>query len=79
MHPNSARYVSSQIQEDLAMPTAKVAVFYPPGERADFMINEAPDDVVIVLVDPALSDDDQAALCRDVSAMITSKVSVDVL
>ncbi len=61
------------------MPTAKVAFFSPPGERADFMISEAPDDVEIVLVDPSLSDDEQAALCRDVSAMITSKVSVDVL
>ncbi len=61
------------------MPAAKVAVFYPPGERADFMISEAPDDVEIVLVDPALSDDEQAVLCRNVSAMITSKVSVDAL
>ena len=61
------------------MPTAKVAFFSPPGERADFMISEAPDDVEIVLVDPSLSDDEQAALCRDVSAMITSKVSVDIL
>ncbi len=61
------------------MPTSKVAFFSAPGERADFMISEAPDDVEIVLVDPSLSDDEQAALCRDVSAMITSKVSVDVL
>ena len=61
------------------MPTAKVAVFSPPGERADFMLGEAPDDVEIILVDPSLSDDEQAVLCRDVSAMITSKVSVDVL
>ena len=64
MHPNSARYVSPEIQEESDMPAAKVAVFSPPGERADFMLEEAPDDVEIVLVDPSLSDDEQATLCH---------------
>ena len=61
------------------MPTSKVAYFSPPGDRADYMVERAPEDIEIVLVDPALSDDEKASLCRDVEAIISMDVSLDVL
>ena len=57
----------------------KIAFFSPQGSRADFMAEQAPDGVELVLVDPSLSDADTAALCRDVDAIISSDVSNDVL
>ena len=61
------------------MATSKVAFFSPPGDRADYMVEQAPEDIEIVLVDPALSDDEKASLCRDVDAIISMDVSLDVL
>ena len=57
----------------------KIAFFSPSGSRADFMAEQAPDGVELVLVDPSLSDADKVALCRDVDAIISSNVSNDVL
>ncbi len=61
------------------MATSKVAFFSPPGNRADYMVEQAPEDIEIVLVDPALSDDEKASMCRDVDAIISMDVSLDVL
>ena len=61
------------------MATSKVAFFSPPGGRAEYMVEQSPEDIEIVLVDPALSDDDKAALCQDVDAIISSDVSLDLL
>ena len=43
------------------------------------MVEQAPEDIEIVLVDPALSDDEKASMCRDVDAIISMDVSLDVL
>ncbi|MCI0787719.1 MAG: lactate dehydrogenase, partial [Chloroflexi bacterium] len=61
------------------MPTSKVAFFSPPGSRADYMIEQAPQDIELVIVDPALSDEEKASLIRDVDAVISMDVSVDLL
>ncbi|MCH8350358.1 MAG: lactate dehydrogenase [Chloroflexi bacterium] len=61
------------------MPTSKVAFFSPPGSRADYMIEQAPQDIELVIVDPALSDEEKAPLLQDVEAVISMDVSVDLL
>ena len=61
------------------MPTSKVAFFSAPGDRADYMVERSPKNIEIVLVDPALSDGEKASLCRDVEAIISSDVSLDLL
>ena len=61
------------------MATSKVAFFNPPGDRADYMVEQAPEGLEIVLVDPALSDDEKASMCQDVDAIISMDVSLNVL
>ena len=58
---------------------SKIAFFSPPGSRADFMAEQAPPGVELILVDPSLPDAEKVALCRDVDAIISSDVSNDVL
>ena len=58
---------------------SKVAFFSPQGSRADFMREQAPPDMELVLVDPALTDSEKVELCRDVDAIISSDVSNEVL
>ncbi len=57
----------------------KIAFFSQPGSRAEFMTEQAPDGMELVLVDPSLSDANKVVLCRDVDAIISSNVSNDVL
>lgn len=57
----------------------KIAFFSPPGSRAEFMAEQAPQGFELVVVDPNLPDSDKAVLCRDVDAIISSNVSNDVL
>ncbi len=59
--------------------SSKVAFFSPQGSRADFMREQAPPDMELVLVDPALTDSEKVELCRDVDAIISSDVSNEVL
>jgi len=61
------------------MATSKVAFFSPSGDRANYMVVQAPEDIEIVLVDPTLSEDEKASLCRNVDAIISMDVSLDVL
>ena len=61
------------------MATSKVAFFSPSGDRANYMVEQAPANIEIVLVDPALSDDEKVSLCQDVDAIISSDVSLGVL
>ena len=61
------------------MPKSKVAYFSGIGGRAEFMIGQAPPDFEITLVDPGLSDDDKAQLCKDADAIISSDRSTEVL
>ena len=60
------------------MPT-KIAFFSPAGSRAEFMAEQAPADVELIVVDPSLSDAEKVALCRDADAIISSDVSNEVL
>ncbi len=61
------------------MPTWKIAYFSGVGGRPQIMLDNAPDDLDITVVNPALSDAEKIELCRDADALITSDLSVDVL
>ena len=61
------------------MPTWKVAYFTGVGARADVMLDNAPDNVEVTVVDRTLPAADQIALCRDADAIISSEVTTEVL
>ena len=61
------------------MPTWKVAYFTGVGARADVMLDNAPDDVEVTVVDRTLPAAEQIALCRDADAIISSEVTTEVL
>ncbi len=61
------------------MPTWKVAYFSGVGGRPQIMLDNAPDDLEVTVVDPALSEAEKIALCRDADALITSDLSTNVL
>ncbi len=61
------------------MPTWKIAYYSGVGGRPQIMLDEAPDEFEITLVDPSLSEAEKIELCRDADALITSDVSVNVL
>ena len=53
------------------MPSWKVAYFSGVGGRPQVMLAQAPDDLEITVVDPALSEAEKIELCRDADAIIT--------
>ena len=61
------------------MPFWKIAYFSGVGGRAEVMLAQAPDDLEVTVVDPALSEAEQIDLCRDADAIISSDISVNVL
>ena len=61
------------------MPSWKIAYFSGVGGRAEVMLAQAPDDLEVMVVDPALSEAEQIDLCRDADAIISSDISVNVL
>ena len=61
------------------MPTWKVAYFSGVGGRPQIMLDNAPEDLEVTVVNPALSEAEKIELCRDADALITSDLSVDVL
>ncbi len=61
------------------MPTWKVAYFSGVGGRAEFMLEQAPPDLEVTVVDPELPDEEKTQLCRDADAIISSNISTDVL
>ncbi len=61
------------------MPTSKVAYFSGIGGRPEFMVEQAPPEIEVTVVEPGLSDEEQARLCRDADAIISSNISTDVL
>jgi phosphoglycerate dehydrogenase-like enzyme len=61
------------------MPKSKVVFFSVPGARAKFMVDQAPPDMEVVVVDPALTDEEKLPLCQDAEAIISSDVSLDLL
>ena len=61
------------------MPSWKIAYFSGVGGRPQIMLENAPDELQVTVVDPALSDDEKIELCRDADALITSDLSINVL
>lgn len=61
------------------MPTWKVAYFTGVGARADVMLDNAPDNVAVTVVDRTLPAAEQIQLCRDADAIISSEVTTEVL
>ena len=61
------------------MPTWKVAYFTGVGARADVMLDNAPDNVEVTVVDRTLPAAEQIELCRDAHAIISSEVTTEVL
>lgn len=61
------------------MPSWKVAYFTGVGARADVMLDNAPDNVEVTVVDRTLPAAEQIALCRDADAIISSEVTTEVL
>ena len=61
------------------MPSWKVAYFSGVGGRPQVMLAQAPDDLEITVVDPALSEAEKIELCRDADAIITSGITTNVL
>ena len=58
------------------MPTWKVAYFSGVGGRPQIMLENAPDDLEVAVVDPALPEADKIELCRDADAIISSDLSL---
>ncbi len=61
------------------MPSWKVAYFTGVGARADVMLDNAPDNMEVTVVDRTLPAAEQIALCRDADAIISSEVTTEVL
>ncbi len=61
------------------MPSWKIAYYSGVGGRPQIMLDQAPGEFEITLVDPTLSEAEKIELCRDADALITSDVSVNVL
>ena len=62
------------------MPTTwKVAYFTGVGARADVMLDNAPDNVAVTVVDRTLPTAELIELCRDADAIISSEVTTEVL
>ena len=61
------------------MPSWKVAYFTGVGARADVMLDNAPDNVEVTVVDRTLPAAEQIELCRDADAIISSEVTTEVL
>ena len=61
------------------MPTWKVSYFSGVGGRPEVMLAQAPDDLEITIVDPALSEQEKIELCREADAIITSDITTNVL
>ena len=61
------------------MPSWKIAYYSGVGGRPQIMLDQAPEEFEITLVDPSLSEAEKIELCRDADALITSDVTVNVL
>ena len=61
------------------MPTWKVAYFSGVGGRPQIMLENAPDDIEVSVVDPALPEAEKIDLCRDADAIISSDLSLSLV
>ena len=61
------------------MPTWKVAYFSGVGGRPQIMLDNAPDDLEVAVVNPALSEEEKIDLCRDADAIISSDLSLSLV
>ena len=61
------------------MPTWKVAYFSGVGGRPQIMLENAPEDIEVAVVDPALPEAEKIDLCRDADAIISSDLSLSLV
>ena len=61
------------------MPTGKVVLFLGIGGTSEFMLEQAPPELEVTLVNPRLSVEEQVPLCRDADAIISSNIPTAVL
>ncbi len=61
------------------MPTWKVAYFSGVGGRPQVMLDNAPGELEVAVVNPALSEAEKIELCRDADAIVTSDITTNVL
>ena len=61
------------------MPNWKVAYYSGVGARPQVMLDNAPEELEVIVVNQSLPEDEKIDLCRDADAIISSDVTVNVL
>ena len=61
------------------MPSWKVAYYSGVGARPQVMLDNAPEELELIVVNQSLPEDEKIELCRDADAIISSDVTVNVL
>ena len=61
------------------MPAWKVAYYSGVGARPQIMLDQAPEELEVIVVNQSLPDDEKIELCKDADAIISSDVTVNVL
>ena len=61
------------------MPSWKVAYFSGVGGRPQIMLDNAPAELEVTVVDPALPEADKIELCRDADAIISSDLTLNLI
>ena len=61
------------------MPAWKVAYYSGVGARPQVMLDQAPEELEVIVVNQSLPEDEKIELCKDADAIISSDVTVNVL
>ena len=61
------------------MPSWKVAYYSGVGARPQVMLDQAPEELELIVVNQSLSEEEKIQLCKDADAIISSDVTVNVL
>ncbi len=61
------------------MPAWKVAYYSGVGARPQIMLDQAPEELEVIVVNQSLPDEEKIELCKDADAIISSDVTVNVL
>ena len=61
------------------MPAWKVAYYSGVGARPQVMLDQAPEELELIVVNQSLSEEEKIQLCKDADAIISSDVTVNVL
>ena len=61
------------------MPNWKVAYYSGVGARPQVMLDQAPEELELIVVNQSLSEEEKIQLCKDADAIISSDVTVNVL